>query len=337
MKFLLTLTLGLLFTVTLFGQEDRINELVKRGIELNDQGKYAEAVAKYNAALEIDINSEFATYELSYTYMTMGQYDNAVKYSKKVIKQNGSHLHEAYVVLGSSLDMLGKSKKAVDVFVEGLALFPNSNLLNYNLALTYYKLQNYEKAEVAAINAIIAKPKHPSSHLALSTIVQAKEEQIKSLLPLYYFLMLEPNSQRSKINYIKVREMLIQGVTQKDEKNVDVKTVSDTSSSNEFSGAEMMVSLRAAARYAAANRNKSDMQIFVESTRGIFSILGEMKKDKTGFWWDIYVARFNDLVATNNYEAFCYYISKSINADDVKKWIADNPSKMQALMDWMNK
>ena len=99
----------------------------------------------------------------------------------------------------------------------------------------------------------------------------------------------------------------------------------------------MMVSLLAASRYSKENRDKSDMELFVESTRSAFSILSELKKDKRGFWWDLYVTKFNDLVETKNYEAFCYYISKSLNADDVKKWIADNPTKMDDLKAWMKK
>ena len=100
---------------------------------------------------------------------------------------------------------------------------------------------------------------------------------------------------------------------------------------------EVVAILLAASRYSKENRDKSDMELFVESTRSAFSILSELKKDKRGFWWDLYVTKFNDLVETKNYEAFCYYISKSLNADDVKKWIADNPTKMDDLKAWMKK
>lgn len=331
--------LGLFLTANLFGQDDKVKELVKRGTELHDQGRYDEAIAEYKAALEIDKNSTVANYELSYTYMSMGKYDDAVKYSKKVIKQNTTNQHEAYVVLGSSLDMQGKQNKAISIFKEGLALYPNSNLLNYNLALTYFKQKEYNKAEEAAIDAVVAKPQHPGSHIILSAIMQAKGERVKSLLPLYYFLMLEPNSQRSVANYARVRKLLGLGVEQTDDKHISVNVPFNATKDkdNEFSAAEMKVSLLAASRYTEENKNKSDMDFFVESTKGLFSILGELKKDNTGIWWDLYTTKFYDLVQSNNHEAFCYYISKSINSADVKKWIADNPAKMQSLKEWMSK
>ena len=47
MKHLLTLIFGLLLAVNLFGQADKVAELVRRGVELNDQGNYDEAIAKF--------------------------------------------------------------------------------------------------------------------------------------------------------------------------------------------------------------------------------------------------------------------------------------------------
>ncbi len=337
MKLLLTLTLGLLLAVNVFGQADKVLELVNRGVELNDQGKHNEAIAKFKEALAIDKNSAAANYELSYSSMTVGKYDDAIKYSKKVIKLNSDNLHQAYIVLGSSLDLQGNSKKAIKTYLEGLEKFPNSNLLNYNLAYTYYQQKDYSKAETAVISAINAKPTHPSSHLLLSAVMQAKGQRLKAALPLYYFLMLEPNSQRSKSNYIVLRKMLVQGIEQKDEKNVNVIIPINSGSDDEFSGAEMMVSLLASSRFSKENKGKSNLELFVESTRSTFSILNELKKDRTGFWWSLYVTKFDDLVQTKNHEAFCYYISKSLNDDEVKKWIADNPSKMNELNDWLVK
>lgn len=337
MKPLITLTLGLFLTLNLIGQDDKLKELVSQGTELHDQGKYDEAIAKYKAALDIDKNSTLANYELSFTYMATEQYDNAVKYSKKVLDQNTDNQHGAYIVLGSSLDMLGKPEKAIKAYEDGLTKFPESNLLNYNLALTLYNQKEYEKAEKAAINAILAKPTHGSSHLVLSAIMQAKGERVKALLPLYYFLMLEPNSKRSPNNYNSLKKLLGQGVEKKDNKNIDVNIPFSASKDSVFGAAEMMVSLLEASRYTDENKGKSDMDIFIETNSGFFSILGELKKENKGIWWDLYVSRFYDLVQTKNQEAFSYYISQSANSANVKTWISNNSDKMDQFKEWINK
>lgn len=337
MKLLTNLILGLFLTVNLFGQDDKVKELVSQGTELHDQGKYDEAITKYKMALSIDNNSTLANYELSYTYMVTEKYSDAIKYSKKVIEQNSENQHGAYIVLGSSLDMSGKADKAIKAYEEGLIKFPSSNLLNYNLALTSYNQKDYEKAEKAAINAIIAKPKHGSSHVILSAIMQAKGERVMSLLPAYYFLMLEPNSKRSLINYNNLLKQLGQGIERKSGNDINVNIPFSSSHDSLFGAAEMMVSLLAASRFTDENKGKSDMEFFVETNSGLFSVLGELKKENSGFWWDFYVSKFYDLVQSKNLEAFSYYISQSTNSESVNQYIASNPDKIKQLKDWMEK
>jgi len=337
MKLLTNLILGLFLTVNLFGQDDKVNELVAQGTELHDQGKFDEAISKYKMALRIDKNSTLANYELSYTYMATEKYSDAIKYSKKVIEQNSDNQEGAYIVLGSSFDMSGKADKAIEAYEEGLLKFPSSNLLNYNLALTSYNQKDYEKAQKAAINAILAKPKHGSSHVILAAIMQAKGERVLSLLPTYYFLMLEPNSKRSKKNYNSLLNQLGQGVERKNEKEININVPLSNSPDSLFGAAEMMVSFLAASRFTEDNKNKSDMDFFVETNKGLFSILGELKKENKGFWWDFYVTKFYNLVQSNNLEAFSYYISQSANSEKVNKYIAENTDKMKQLKSWIDK
>jgi hypothetical protein len=77
------------------------------------------------------------------------------------------------------------------------------------------------------------------------------------------------------------------------------------------------------------------MENFVETTRSLFSIMGELKKENKDIWWDFYVPRFNDLIQTENYEAFCYYISQSANKEEVTTWIKDHPEKMEKFGTWL--
>jgi len=337
MRLIFTLTLGLLLSGNIFCQEDKIKELVSQGTDLHDQGKYDEAIAKYKAALDIDKNSTLANYELSYTYMTTEKYDDAIKYSKRVIEQNTDHLQPAYVVLGSSLDMKGKPKDAIKAYEDGLIKFPNSNLLNYNLALTSYNIKDYDKAEQAAIKAVYAKPTHGSSHIILASVMKVKGERVKTLLSLYYFLMLEPNSKRSITNLNILKNMLNEGVVPQSGNDITVNIPSTASKDSLWGAAEMSVSLSSAAKHTDENKDKSNIVYFVETNRSLFSILGELKKDNSDIWWSLYVTKFYDLVQSKNYEAFSYYISQSTNSDEVKNWIANNPDKMQSFKDWMKK
>jgi Uncharacterized enzyme of heme biosynthesis len=335
MKLTFTFSFILFFVFTLFAQEDKVKELVSQGVVLNDEGKYDEAIERYKAALEIDKNSSLANYEMSYTCMASGKYEEAVKYSKKVIKLNQDNLHGAYIVCGSSLDMMGEPEKAIKVFEEGLEKFQASNLLNYNLAITAFKIKDLEKAEKAAINGIICKPQHCSSHLILSSVMQANKQRVKSVLPLYYSLILEPNSKRSKQYYTNLLGQMNQGVERKDAKNINVMVPNFAAADSTFGAAEMMISLSAAS--GITDEKKSKMESFVESTKSLFSILGELKKENKGIWWDFYVTKFDDLVKSGNYEAFCYYISQSASNEEIGSWIMKHPEQMEKFNAWKEK
>lgn len=336
MKRLFVLTLIALLVSNIFAQQEKLNALIAQGIAFHDEGKYEDAINRYKEALEIDKTSTLANYELANTLFSTGKYEEAIKYSSNVIKQKADNLHPAYIILGSSLDLIGKANEAIKTYEKGIEKFPESNLLHYNLALTCYNQKDYDRAEKAAINAILLRPTHGSSHLVLSAIMEARGQRVKSLLPLYYFLLLEPASNRSLANYNNLKKQLGQGVERKDEKNINV-SVPFTSSSDDFGPAEMMISLLAASQYSDEKKDKTEMERFVENNKSLFGLLAELKKENKGFWWDFYVTKFHDLKESDNYEAFSYYISQSANDDIVKNWIADNTKKMSSLKDWITK
>lgn len=339
MKQILVLFLCLAFGLNVFGQEDEIKQLVGEGVALNDQGKFNDAILKYKAALKIDKNSPIANYELAYTYLATRQYDLAIKHSKIVLKEakgeNENIKHGAYVVKGSSEDLMGKPKNAIKTYEEGISKFPASSLLNYNLGLTCYNVQDYQKAEEATIRAVQISPNHGSSHLLLSSIMLDQNQRIKAILPLYYFLMVEPSSKRTVSSYQRLLELLNMGVTRKDDKNISIILPSNDINDG-YSTIETMLGFLAAAKYTEEGEKKTEYEQFASITSSVFSLLDE-KELKKDFWKDFYVTKYKSLSDSTNVEAFCYFISKCMNDELVDKWISENPDKMKSLEEWMNK
>ena len=63
-------------------------ELVEEGVQLYDDGKYAEAVAKYQQALKAEPGHVTATSELALTYHAMGHYAEAADLCEKLLKDH---------------------------------------------------------------------------------------------------------------------------------------------------------------------------------------------------------------------------------------------------------
>lgn len=337
MKFFIIISISILFTQILQGQDNKVQELVMQGVKLHDQGRYDEAIGKYKEALRIDKNSTFANYELSYTYFTIKKYNQAIHTCKMVIEQNIDYLEPAYVILGNSLDMQGKPKEAIIAYEIGLSKFPRSNLLNYNLAYTAFNSRDFIRAEQAAINAIKAKPSHASSHLVLANIMKAKDERVKAILPFYYFLMLEPNSERSSINYRSLKLLLNQGIEKKSDMNINVNILTNSIEDTLWGASEMMLGLLGATRYTEDNINKTELQFFSELNKTFFIFLGELKKNNSDFWLDFYVPCFYEIAQLNLYDAFSYYISQSASKTEANSWMLENQDKMRLLDLWLKK
>jgi len=86
------------------------------GLNLYNQGKYDEAIAKFDSALEIDPNNK-----------------------------------EAYYLKGSSLDKIGRYSEAIASFDKAITIDPNYALAWQNKGLAQYKLKQFDEA-IASFN-----------------------------------------------------------------------------------------------------------------------------------------------------------------------------------------
>ncbi|MDV7140415.1 tetratricopeptide repeat protein [Maribacter sp. TH_r10] len=331
-KFLIVISLMFISNFT-FGQHQEIEDLVSKGIELHDKGEYKKAIETYQKALRIDPDSGLINYEIAFSYLSDKDYKNAEIYSKKVIDLQNDHLLLGYITYGNALDMQGKTEEAIKSYEKAMKDFDHY-LLYYNHAITCLNSGDTDKAYDSALKAIINNSAHASSHLILSKIMEKKGSRIKAMLPLYFFLLIEPNSNRSGIEYESLRKYIDHGVSQTLENNINI--VVPMNNDADFGAAEMMISLSKASNSLEDNKGKSDLELFSENNERLFKILGELKKDNSGFWWDLYVPFFYDMTNENLTKPFSYYISLS-KGEEVTKWIDENNIEFEKFSNWIAK
>src|SRR5690554_4482411 len=95
-KYFFSITVFTLSIVSIFAQQnsnqDDIKQLIEKGIEHHDAREFEQAIEKYEEALKIDPTSMIATYEIALSYLAMRDYENASKFSTKVINSNDKDL-----------------------------------------------------------------------------------------------------------------------------------------------------------------------------------------------------------------------------------------------------
>lgn len=330
MKTILPTLLLFLISVPVFSQDTA--SLVREGIQLYDNGQYTEAIDVYQKALVADPNSSLVHYELALTFMATGEYGKAEEHSRIVLKQDKEHQLEAYVALGNALDMQGKAKKAIKVYEKGIKKYDHY-LLHYNHAIACFNNGNTNVAYDSALNAISNNSGHASSHLILSKIMDRKNSRIQAMLPLYFFLLIEPNTERAAIEYQVLRNYLDHGVVRENDKKINITV---PVGNDDFGAAEMMVSLVKSSENLEENRGKSQLDLFAMHNEKIFNILGELKDGNTGFWWDFYVPFFYDLSQEGYVETYSHYISLS-QGDTSIEWLQANEDSLESFTEWVGR
>lgn len=316
-----------------YGQTSELESFVEQGVELYDNGDYKGAIEQYKKALKIDKKSPLVNYEIASTYFALKDYEKAIKHSDIVISAKSNYIDHAYILKGSALDLQGKPKEAIKAYKLGIKGYPKNHLLYYNLAYTCYSLKEYKDAEEALQSALKIKPSHASSHLLLGYIMSDQNNRVKSLLAIYNFLLLEPEGNRAKSACDLLNYELKKGVKKESEKSTII-TLTDNKESDEFRAAELMLSLLEASKSLEDNENKTEFELFSENTKSFFTVLGELKKDSKGFWWNYYVDFFYAMVNENHVEAFCYFITQSKADVKISNWLNDNNEKIDAFSKW---
>lgn len=314
----------IVFANSLFAQVAIINDFITEGIKLHDKGDYKGAIDLYKKALVINPRSDYANYELASTYMAVKDYGNAIKHSDKVIAAGAGYLDQAYILKASALDLSGKPIEAIKTYKKALQKFTGNHLLYYNLALTSFKLKAYKDVEDALQKAIKINPHHASSHLLLGNSMIVQDKRVKGILALYNFLLLEPKGNRTMAALQALEDQYKKGI----------KKIPDED--DEFYTAELMLTTLESAKTNEANKNRSWHELFAEKTNNLFEILGDMKKDQQGFWWNFYVDYFSTLATNHHTEAFSYYITQSKD-DMYTGWMQANLTKMETFSEWYTK
>ncbi len=201
MKKYIPIALLLLFSISSFAQDEEIaiEAIIAQGYESYLEGDFETSVKVYLKALELNPTSALANNQIALSYFKLGDYDNAILYSDKVIQGNTDQKYvlSAYITKGSCLDIIGETDASIDLFKEGIEKFPEDNYLHYNLAINYFKINDAANAEHHALQSATLDPGHHTSHLLLAHINNQQEEKVPTLLASYYFLLAEPHTKKS--------------------------------------------------------------------------------------------------------------------------------------------
>lgn len=349
------LTLCTIFSLRLFAQTEGLqpvpstekqDSLIEVATALHDEGKYDEAIDLYKKVLQENPANVTALYEITFSYFAKGDHDNSIKYSSEGMKYKSKLLPLFYMNMGSSLDIQGKIDEAIKVYEDGISIQPNHYLLRYNLALTLFKKQEYDKVLGSLHYGLKLNASHPSSNLLLGNTYMTLGKGVPAILAFMRFLVLEPQTGRSSNAVNNLEQILSSYVTRKDSMNINITVNTDSDAvSGDLNALETGIALAHATQFIGNDVSKtvkipeikkSEIQFRVEEFQSLFNIMSELseKKKHSGFVWEYYAPYFIDLQKQGHTEAFIYYIYNCSGQEEVKNWMAQNKNKVRDFMTW---
>ena len=312
------------------GDTEDTKTLVREGEALHKKGDYKAAIERWDRLIELNHDLEFTLFMKSKSLHAMKRYEKALETLEDLMKRfpKSVFMFQFIALQGSCYDHMGKHEKAIEILTAGISAYPNHPDLYYNLGETYRKMGKQDEAEKNFIRIVTLKYYYTDSHLALANLASANGEEVKSLLATYFFLLMEPHTERAAGPLAALKKTL--NLTGK-------KVPAKKGKKSEFSSLEKAIASIAAERGEKTDKETSEMASFIAATQDLFTAFGKAKKDRSGFWWDCYVGFYQRLAQTDHVKAFCYHLCRGSENPEVKAWIDAHPTEMKEMMKWVGK
>lgn len=336
------------------GQSNNVQTLIQEGVVLHDSAEYKKAIEKFEQALKINPKSTLALYELSLSYLELKDYKNASKYSTQVINSNDKNLSVgAYAVKSEAMAEMNQIDNAIALLKEGLAKNGDSYLLRFNMALNYYKKGNIEKT-LEHVNRAIELDKTYSGAFLLNAYAQRdKGLWVRSIYSFQMFLLLEPDSKRSKNTFEEMLQtMLVKPVSEKPVERSFIQQqmmrnapeittqyeIPPLSTEEGLNRNFVYSAIKSAMDSLKAENKDTDIYLaFTEVNKAILTVLEkETGAVKSGSFWTFHYPFFKSILNSNHYETFCRYISVSYFPESLEWW-ENNKTEAENFINWFEK
>lgn len=314
----------LLFATLSIKSQSSSEKLIREGVSLHDKGRYKEAISSYEEALKVNPSSMSAVYEMSLSYLKLNNYERAVSLSSKVINANFQPLlMDAYIVKGTALANMDKMSDAIKTLNDAVVRCGDEYLLHFNLGLCYFNSKDNKMAAHHLRKAIEIDATHSSAFLLYAYALNDLDQWVQSFYAFHFFLLLEPNTERSKDAFSEMLDILNAKLelgsvrlTPEDGidrewlyKNIQLKKPQGTDSASEYS-------------------------YFVEASKLIFFTIAQMQNDsQSGLLWFFFVPTYEEILGSGHFDTYCRYVSVAYFPESLTWW-DKNKTQVDNFIEW---
>jgi len=214
--------------------------LVREGVALYDEGRYEQALAKYQQALAAAPGDPTARAELAMTYLALRRNAEAISTSRQLLQEQPASSPSVYATYGNALDANQQPTEALAAYAQGLRQHPTSYILFFNQGVTLAQRKRAAEALLSFRHAVVCNPAHGSSHLLLGQILLGSPGgRVPGVLALARFLVLEPTSPRAAQARQLLDQALLQGLNRTGDRQLNVNIPAESLKKNAATGDDL--------------------------------------------------------------------------------------------------
>lgn len=303
-------------------------EIIRNGIKLNDEKKYAEAIAEFKKVPRNDSNFILASIERINTYISNDQNAEAITLCDELLKQKNDYTPNALLFKANALDNLNKNDESEKIYMRGAKDYPVNCMFLYELGVSKFKQKKYAEAQNLFIKAIKINPGYAPNHFQMGNLALIQGKYIPAMLAYQYYLISDNSSKRA-YKVVDVMESLA-----KVELGTDsVISIPELTNEDDFSELESIFKSKVA--LSAKYKSKTDFGFDVtKQMQLVTENIGKYKSVK-GFYNEFYGQIFSDIWSTEHFEPYVYFAFSGLDNAAIKKVVEKNKKDIDAYETWM--
>lgn len=301
-------------------------EIMKKALKLHDDEKYDEAIEQNNLIIEGDTNYQLSLYERSLSYYGLKKYDECIANCEKTLELDSFSV-DATDLMASAYDDKGESEKALRIYEAGIKRFPKNYQIRYNMAVTYQKLEKFDKSTEFYIEALKLNPFHLGSLIQLGILYHQEGKLTQATLLLIDAILFNFNNE----SRLKILVYLNQLLTEKP--SYQPKGVKFADGDESFSEIDDLLKSQA----AISKKYKTDSKLELDLVKQIhlmLTLLKDYKGNKNGFFNKYIIPFHAEVLKRNLFPGYSYYICSSSDSKAVEKVILGGKKDLDTYVDY---
>jgi len=184
-----------IWTDTVDKRPDNSRARTNLGRALLEAGRYPEAMAQCEAALQLNADNAEAHYNLGFIMQQMGKTQEAIAEYERTLRLKPDHF-EACFNLAVALEQMGREPEAIEHYEQALRYHPEYVEAHVNLGSALLRMGKAQEAIDHYVHALQINPNYPEAHSNLGAIFQ-RQGRLPEAVAQY------EQALRSKPNYVE--------------------------------------------------------------------------------------------------------------------------------------